>query len=214
MIKYKIYPTLLDSLYWYTKFPNKNYQELLDKINRVEKPMPEAAKKGVAFEALVNDVIDGVKLEVDGFNQYEKDGLKFGTKLVNKIAEDLNHCSKKQEFVTGRVETSVGIVELYGFIDFTFDNHIVDLKTTSKYTKEKYINNHQHICYPLIKDLNGGFVDGFSYYVTDFKDTYIETYEYNKELFNNILDKSIILFDKFVQENQNKITNTKIYGTN
>lgn len=214
MLKYKLYPTLLDSLYWYHKYPSKNYQELLDKINRVEKPMAEAAKKGVALESVVNRLLNKESLEVNKFNAYEQDGFMFGSKLVNEITHKLHRHTKQQEFVSGQIETSIGLVEIYGFIDYTFPSVLVDLKTTGKYFEGKFENNHQHICYPLIKDLQGKPIDSFSYYVTDFKTTYVETYEYDRNLFNTILDNSIVLFDKFVKENQHLITNNKIYGIN
>ena len=212
MIKYSLYPTLLDSLYWYNVMPDKNYQELLDKINRVEKPMPEAAQKGVAFESLVNKVIEGEQLEVNGFNQFEQDGFLFGRVLVDNLASKLQRKISSQEFVKGQIETSIGKVELYGFIDFSYDHLYVDLKTTGKYKNGKFKNNHQHLTYPLLGYLKDKKVRDFVYLVTDFQNIYTEVYNFNLTEFTDKLNESIVSFDRFVQENKDKITNTRIYG--
>ena len=218
MVKYKIYPTLLDSFYWCEKLKSEQKtQELIDKINRVKTTMPLAAKKGVVFESIVNDVLDGITPEIHtkSFNEsfYVKEDMTFYTDVVEKVVKQLGEPLKKQEFISGNVPTKYGLVNMYGFVDFTYLDKYVDLKTTGKYTIGKFINNHQHIAYPLIAKQNGINKPIFEYVVTDFDKCYSEIYDFDKNS-EDFLIHRVESFIEWLESEpiKSRITDHKIFG--
>lgn len=214
MSQYHIYPTLLDSFYWATRFNNEaKKKELIDKINKVPTPMPEAALKGVEFEGLINDLLDGKEYEINLYGQYSTKGFEFSKRVCDKVIEKLGQPVKKQEFVSAEIKTGKGDVKMYGFIDYSYLGKYVDLKTTGKYTVGKYQINHQHIAYPLIAEKNNIKIDNFEYVVTDFKDCYTETYNYNQEAKDYLIHKLECFIDWLEQpEIKLQITHPKIFG--
>jgi len=195
MINYSLYPTLLDTFYWYKI--KGNIDELLNKINRVKTPMAEAALKGVAFETAVNDALDGVKT-IDHY---------FDQDLINRVASKLQNHTKKQEFIQRVIPTGIGNVKLYGFVDYTYPDKYIDLKTTGKYSDGKFKNNNQHGCYSLISP----HINEFHYLVTDFSKLYIESYVPDKAIKDQTIF-NITEFCEWLEANRDKITDTKIFG--
>lgn len=211
-IKYALYPTLLDSFYWYKRGFNEK-EEIINKINRVKTDMPEAAKKGVAFEACVNNLIKTgtVNHPLMQGEFFEKDGFHFKGPVVLRIAKKLQNAKKLQEYIQANVQTPAGLIKVYGFIDFSYDDMYVDLKTTASYKRDKYAINNQHKCYPLLNQLNGGKVDKFNYLVTDFNDMYIEPYVFTKSLQDEFIF-NLVEFTEFLEANRDIITDTKIFA--
>lgn len=210
-----LYPTLLDSYYWYKKMGAgpERHQEMIDKLNKVPQPpdqFPEAAKKGVQFESLVNDIAKGgtVKAIEDC---YCTPDFVFTKSLVDKMAHRLKNAANQQKYVQGFIDTPIGKVKMYGFIDFQYPDKHIDLKTCGVYKSGKYAINNQHKTYPIIDQLNGAHKDSL-YYITDFRNTFIESYpwkpEYQDDLVANIMD----FHDNFLLPNKELITHPKIWG--
>lgn len=199
-VKYCIYPTLLDSFYWYKCFGGDKFRELIDKINRVKYPIGGPAKRGIDFEDSVNKRL---KNQVD----YKE----FKPELVEKIAYKLSNSVKQQEYIEGIIDSDYGKVKMYGIIDYSYPHLYVDLKTCGKYKKGKFENYSQHKAYPLLNQLNGGSVNSFTYLVTDFSDVYNETYDLNQKMIDKLLIDTCE-FIEFLEANRNLITDKKIFN--
>lgn len=175
--------------------------------------MPEAAKKGVAFEAVINKLlkmgIPNHPLIQDAL--FTQDGFTFQSEIVLKIAKKLQHAVKQQEYIEAIVQTPIGGIKVYGFIDYTYTDMFVDLKTTGSYKKDKYKINNQHKCYPLLAQINGRNVSKFNYLITDFSRMYIEPYEYNSGLTDEFIF-NLVEFTEFLEVNRGLITDKKIFG--
>ena len=237
---YCIYPTLLDAYTSYVRaddiydkyygwaespsvtleeFREKSFTDLIDRINR--KPFEnEAASKGTAFNALV-DVLaskknsDKIKYSIseDGkMYQVEYDGYDFFFP-----AEICRHYARKfadalhQSFVEGTLTTTYGNVRLYGYTDEITGFAVHDIKTTSKYQVGKYRHNWQHLVYLYCLRDMGVDVDTFIYEVTDFSSIYTELYHWHKDSFYTLRD-GVEDFIRFVNDNRDLITDTKIFG--
>lgn len=195
MIKYSIYPTLLDSFYWAKRLGK--WQELIDKVNRVKTDVdwPEPVLKGMRFEAVINDLLDKKSVTHE-----------FDENLVQKVFTKLQNYKAKQKYIQGNVKTPYGIVKCYGFVDYEYDDFYIDLKTGSKYTKNKYEINSQHKCYPLI-----GGKKSLTYMITDFSQIYYEPYVFTKELEDKFIFE-LTEFIEWLETNRGIITDTKIWG--
>lgn len=205
-IDFSIYPTLLDSFYWYKKIPTEEkLKELLDKINRVKTPMPIAALKGSQFEDCVNKTITQKSIISIAEN------FEFNPDLVSKIANKLSRATGQQKHIEAIAKTDVGNVKYYGFVDYTFPEMYVDLKTTSNYKIGKFKSNNQHKAYSLISQLNGKPIKQFNYVVTDFSRMFIETYDCNEKLHQELLNETYD-FVSFLEYHKELITDTKIFG--
>jgi hypothetical protein len=220
-IKYALFPTLIDAFYWYKRGFNTK-EEILNKINRIKSPMPEAAAKGVCFEDCVNNVIKtGVAqhplLKGSFFDKEYQDAnfpetkfnFTFKGDLILKIAHKLSACTKMQEYIQANVPTPVGLIKVYGFIDFSYPDKFIDLKTTGSYKNKKYKDYNQHKCYPLLAQLNGRSIKDFMYYVTDFSDTYQEPY---KPALKDEFIRDLVEFTEFLEIERNNITDKKIFA--
>lgn len=207
-----LYPTLLDSFYWYKKIPSPaKFQELIDKINRVKpSEFPIAAKKGIQFEDTVNKLLKGMNIQRrDGV--YVAQDFEFNSVIVDKIVHKLANHKKQQEYIQAIVPTEIGNVKLYGFVDYTYPDSDVDLKTTGSYSFGKFKINNQHKCYSLIRESNGTPIKDFKYLVTDFSHVFVETYPSSKQLHEEFLQE-VYGFNEFLQTNRELITDTKIFG--
>lgn len=195
-----MYPTLLDSFYWYKRLGGDKFSELIDKINKVKKPMPTAAKKGVDFEDCINNCLNG-----------QKDYKEFNPALIDKIVYKLQHSLKQQEYIEGVIETRYGDVKMYGFVDYSYVDKYIDLKTTSSFRPGKFAINYQHKAYPLINQLNGGKVSEFVYLVTDFTNIYTDQYVHNQRMVEQLIFDTTE-FIEFLEANRGLITDKKIFN--
>lgn len=259
---YRIYATLLDSYFNYLnsdviyeryygwsenppctqeEFAEKQFQELIDRINR--KPFDsEAADKGTALNEIIDCMVenrksDTVKVEkvyIDEFG-YETNDDGYGC-LLDKLKAIYNNreftfpislCRELTDYYKGgltqqRVEailpTAYGNVLVYGLIDYLMPTTVNDLKTTGSYTVGKFKDHHQHLVYPFALMQNGSDVRTFEYNIVEFNkggyvvDAYTETYVFNPERDIPILTNHCEEFIRFLEENRELITNTKIFG--
>ena len=95
-----------------------------------------------------------------------------------------------------------------------------DIKTTGSKKKGKFKDHHQHLVYPYALMKNGSDVRTFEYNIVEFiiggfvVETYIETYVFNPERDIPILANHREEYIRFLEENRELITDTKIISNN
>jgi hypothetical protein len=205
--KYRFYATLLDAYQRYLgSEQDEAFQEIIDKINR--KPFEsEAAAKGTAFNKLVDDYtiekFEGKEVRFDGF--------KFNPDILNNFKSYFKGAAS-QVFTSGTIETSKGLVEVYGYADKVLQDTCFDIKTTGKYEFPKYINGWQHKVYPYCFNQNDIFIDRFEYTVTDFNRIYKEQYFYRPEVDVPAIKGICESLIDFVEMHRELITDRKIFN--
>lgn len=123
-----------------------------------------------------------------------------------------------QQRVEAILPTAYGNVLVYGLIDELMPTTVHDIKTTGSYTVGKFKDHHQHLVYPYALMQNGSDVRTFEYNIVEFNkggyvvDTYTETYVFKPERDIPILTNHCEEFIRFLEENRDLITDTKIFG--
>ena len=253
--KYKIYATLLDSYFNYLnsdviyeryygwsenppcteeEFQQKQFQELIDRINR--KPFDsEVADKGTAFNEVIDCMIENRKSETVQVEKiysdigngeqkvialkavYNNRSFVFPISLCREFANYYKEALTQQR-VEAILPTAYGNVLVYGLIDELMPTSVHDIKTTGSYTVGKFKDHHQHLVYPYALMKNGSDVRTFEYNIVEFNkggyvvDTYTETYVFNPERDIPILTNHCEEFIRFLEENRELITDKKILG--
>lgn len=212
------------------EFHEKQFHELIDRINR--KPFDsEAADRGTAFNEIIDCMIENRKSSIMEISRvYHDDGTLYGIKAVYNNRTFTFHIDLCHEFANyykealtqQRVEailpTAYGNVLVYGLIDELMPTSVHDIKTTGSYTVGKFKDHHQHLVYPYALMKNGSDVRTFEYNIVEFNkggyvvDTYTETYVFNPERDIPILTNHCEEFIRFLEENRELITDTKIFG--
>ena len=214
------------------EFHEQQFQELIDRINR--KPFDsEAADRGTAFNEIIDCMIENRKSSIMEISKaYHDDGKLYGIKAVYNNRTFTFHIDLCREFANyfkgaltqQRVEailpTAYGSVLVYGLIDELMPTSVHDIKTTGSYTVGKFKDHHQHLVYPYALMKNGSDVLTFEYNIVEFNkggyvvDTYTETYVFNPERDIPILTNHCEEFIRFLEENRELITDTKIISNN
>lgn len=212
--KYAFYPTLLDSYFRYKRSEDElSFIQLFDKINKVEQELDEERLKGIAFEGLINELINANKtkqhdiLKLDN-EIYKVDDFEFEGHIVNKIADKLLRCSAIQSYKEKIIDTTKGKVRIYGVFDYEFPQMMADLKTTKSYSYGKYENNMQHKFTALATDLKE-----FNYIATDFEYMFTENHWLTDKVRKQGID-DIVEFIEFIEYFKKYITNRKLFGCN
>ena len=216
-------------------------QDLLDLINRVPREPIEAADRGTAFNEIVDlhnshlvtpreDVV--VQRLVDNFNVYgyraEINGFTFDyDKEICYHAFDYFNEAIPQYLCEGELSTRYGLVQLYGYADYIFQNKVVDLKTCGRYDFGKYQHNWQKELYPYCLVQSGDMQECnmFEFYVVQMKNPtkakpvitgniYREEYNYNHEEAKVRLRQITERFINWLEAHRSLITNEKIFGGN
>lgn len=130
-----------------------------------------------------------------------------------------------QYFTKGMIETSKGLVELYGYIDYLNENRVYDAKTTKSYTFGNYQKYWQRFAYPytLIESEMMNEVSSFEFTVFVLAgggprtplihgSQYKEVYTYDHEMAKRMLTQQCERFIEFLEANRHLITNRKIFG--
>ena len=204
---YRIYPTLLDGFSFYKRSENENAkQDMLDRINRVEREPTAPMLRGTAFNEIVDAVADG-KLAVTG--PVEVHDIECPAHIVTAYASRFQHAAR-QVYVEAPIETAYGPVLLYGYMDETVADTAFEIKTTQKYEAPKYLHHWQHPTY--LYCLKRGRVDvrRFIYMCTDFRGIYEEHYHYRDEDTDRLIGVCNELIE-FVEINRDLITNQRIF---
>jgi hypothetical protein len=208
MIKYKIYPTLLDAYQWYLDSESDDaLQDLLNKINRVPFTS-EAAAKGTAFNKAV-DELKGKEIPTEEY--YVQDGFEFRPEILKEFTSKFSG-AVHQVYTEAVLHTAKGDVLLYGFADEVMANKGYDIKTTSSYGFPKYTRNWQHITYPYCFNQSGVKMESFEYYITNFSSIYAEEYVYNPERDTKRLVTVCESFIDFLEVMRGHITDKKVFN--
>jgi hypothetical protein len=208
MIKYKIYPTLLDAYQWYLESESDEaLKDLLNKINRVPFTS-EAAAKGTAFNNAV-DLLKGKEIPSDEY--YTQDGFEFRTDILKEFVSKFSP-AVHQVYTEAILPTSKGDVLLYGFCDEVMAYKGHDIKTTGSYDFPKYTRNMQHLVYPYCFNQSGVKMDSFEYNITNFSSIYAEEYVYNAERDTQRLVNICERFIEFLELVRDDITDKKIFN--
>lgn len=208
-------------------------QSLLDTINRVPFDS-EAADKGTVFNEIVDSFIHNKrsdKIQMKGNIKedtitatYHGRTFVFSYRFCCNVAEYF-YGSSSQVFVKSPLETSYGLVELYGYIDELNRNMVYDIKTTGRYEFGKYREGWQRHVYPycLIEMGVVTNIDAFEYTAYLLKGgtgknpvitgiPYPELYKYTHEESRTLLRTHSERFIEFLEENRHLITDKKIFG--
>ncbi len=210
--KYQLPPTLLDSYFRYKASEDEqSFIDLFNKINKVPQEPDEARLRGMAFEKLINDIINANKTKQHDLFKcdegiYKCDGFEFKGHVVNKISDKLVRCSAIQSYKEKIIDTPRGKVKIYGVFDYEFPQMFVDLKTTGSYRFGKYENNMQHKFISLITKAKE-----FNYIATDFEYTFIENYWLTDKVRRQAIS-DIVEFIDFINYFKKHIINTKLFG--
>ena len=239
MVRFNIYPSILDAFQGYLdssevyqkyygmseepvmseeEFSDKQYEELINRINRVPFES-EAADKGTAF----NEVIDCIllnkksdKMDISSNKEtgqitviYKTNTFVFPIALCIEIAQYYNGAIP-QVFVSSDLQTKYGTVNLYGYIDYLLPFTACDLKTTSKYEVGKYRKSWQRFVYLYCLNKSGNKINEFEFNATDFKATFTELYTYNDAEYEKALTDICERFIEFMFINEELITDKKI----
>lgn len=205
MIKYNIYPSLLDAYADYLdsdsiydeyygfsenpelsqeEFSEKSFKSLIDRINRVPFES-EAANKGVAFNEVVDCIIENrtsTKMLLSSDENYIRACFKENTFMFPR-AQTIEFAKRFsngicQVYTDGVLNTSYGDVLLYGYIDELLPTSCHDIKTTSKYKANKFRKKWQKVVYPFCLKEQGNYIKDFEYNVVVFnKDGSFDTYD-------------------------------------
>ena len=254
--EYRFYATLLDAFtdylnsdniyerYWGwsdnppltpEEFRQKQFEELIDRINRVPFDS-EAADRGTAFNEVVDCLIEHRKsdtVQVERvysnpvYNEatgevsdavlialratYNNRTFTFPISICREFT-DYYKGALTQQRVSALLPTCFGPVEVYGVIDELLPLSVHDIKTTSSYYVGKYRDHWQHVVYPYCLMQSGSDVRLFEYNVTDFKQTYTESYTFVPERDIPRLTEHCEDFIHFLNDNRNLITDKKIFG--
>lgn len=212
-INYAIYPSLLDAYLRFKRHDDdETFDNLFDKINKVKTEQTEQQVRGVEFEGLVNDKIDGkLMTPADDLRYYSSMNFQFKADLIDSIAGKLKNAISRQEYIECILPSHVGNIKLYGIIDFRFPRMITDLKGTENYKCNKYQDNCQHPVYTLIEKVNFRSIDAFKYVVSDYEKRYQETYIPTENMHQKLMI-TIYEFINFIEYFKSNITDQKIFG--
>ncbi len=248
-LEYKFYATLLDGFqsyinsdiiydrYWgfsenpphtMEEFRQKQFQSLIDRINRVSFDS-EVADRGTAFNEVIDCMVlhknsEKVKvLKVRGENgaviglnaTYNGRTFYFPLTLCREVA-DYYKGALPQQYIQAILPTMFGDVLLYGYIDYVMPFCTHDLKTTGQYAVGNYKDHWQHIVYPYALMENGCNVPDFEYNVVELGkktySTYTESYSFVPERDIPRLTEHCEDFIRFLKANRELITDKKIFN--
>lgn len=187
----------------------KRYAELTNKEEvKPEDSMMEYAKIGVSF---IYAALDGFEFFFD--KQFCLDAAEY---FKGSIA---------QYYTKGMLETSMGVVELHGYIDYLRQDKVFDCKTTKRYTFGDFQKKWQRYTYPFTL-IESGMMNEvncfeFTIYVLSGGSSrspiitgkqYKEVYTYDHEQARKMLTQICERVAEFMEQNKNLITNEKVFG--
>ncbi|MFC0185447.1 hypothetical protein [Pseudarcicella hirudinis] len=194
---YRVYPTLLNSFSLYQNETRDaqgeiivDLQEMLDRINRVKKPVTEAQQKGINFEKAVTT----------GENEEF-----FDEGIIEQTRALLPTRYKTQFYVEARYKD----VLLYGMVDIVGGNQAFDLKSTRYYEPDRFLNNHQNL---YLLGLQKWGIKTLEYIITDFDAVYQEKYSLDSYNFAPLY-REIDEFVNFLNSHRKSIRDKKIFDT-
>jgi hypothetical protein len=146
-----ITPSLYNSWKFWIDGEGEGKAEILDTLNKVDKPKSEAMLNGIAFENEVLNVCNGGKSDDPCVNEIA--GIVKGGLWQQKISRELD----------GDL--------VYGVADVIKRNTIYDIKRVNSYEVGKYEYSIQHLIY-----LYSMQIPNFAYLISDGNNVYEEAY--------------------------------------
>lgn len=166
-----ITPTLLNNFRFYKNYEGENVsdkrQEFLNMLAKLKVKPNEAQQTGIDFEKAVYDLLHGDFITP--------------TSAIIEVA-DMVRGGLWQE----RVKRKLGNYLLYGKIDVVLRDTACDIKRVMKassYETGKYSDSMQHRIYMYCSKLHK-----FEYIVSDGQSVWTESYRYNIEMENDIIN--------------------------
>lgn len=214
------------------EFEQKQFQSLIDRINRVPFDS-EAADFGTAFNEIVDCIIlkkKSSRMEVESIKQENTIVTFKATYNEREFIFPAALCFEFSNYYKGAVPqvrteavlaTKYGDVLLYGDIDELMPTSVHDIKTTKSYTAGDFKDHWQHIVYPYCLNQNGNSVTDFEYNIATINrlksgivnyETYTEYYSFNPETDIPRLTKHVEGLIEFIEANKNLITDKKIFN--
>ena len=214
------------------EFEQKQFQSLIDRINRVPFDS-EPADQGTAFNEIIDCIIlkkKSKRMEVESIKQenviiafkatYNEREFIFPAELCFEFANYYNG-SVPQVRTEAVLPTKYGNVLLYGDMDEVMPTAIHDIKTTKNYTVGDFRDHWQHIVYPYCLNQNGNSVFDFEYNIAVINrlksgfvnySTHTEYYAFNPETDTQRLTKHVEGLIEFLEVNKHLITDKKIFN--
>ncbi len=188
------------------------------KKGRIEADEPEEFKLQDSLTDFAKIGTSFIYAALDGFEFF------FDTTFCCEAAKYFAN-SIAQYYTKANIETSKGVVELHGYIDYLRENVVMDCKTTKQYQWGNYQKKWQRYTYPytLIESGMMNDVNQFEFTIYVLKGgtsrtplitgtQYKEVYTYDHEQAGMMLRQQCERLIDFLEENKDLITNTRVYG--
>ena len=223
----------------FEEYERKQFQELIDKINRVPFES-EAADKGSCLNEIVDCIVMGKNSTREDISlstmhgNYPSKPCILAQKGGRSFFFDIPFCKEVAEYFSGSlcqmyveapIETKYGTVLLYGYPDYVRMDMVYDLKTTSKYEFGKYQKYWQQHVYPWALTESGKCegIKAFEFSAFALKggsersplivgDFYPEVYPYDHGRSERLLRGVCEQFYEFLNNNIALIKDEKILG--
>lgn len=212
---------------------------LINSINRVPF-VSEPASKGTAFNEIIDCLIEHRKSSREDCKIrsaiYPKDDTQtsciiaeindfsfiFDTQFCKDFAAQLVG-SLPQFKCAHTMQTALGSVELYGYVDEILPRRVIDIKTTGRYSWGKFERHWQRHLYPWALTESGMAkdIDEFEYRVAVFPSyaalpligtVYSEVYSYDHAMSAALLKSHVEHFLQWLESRRELITDRRIFG--
>lgn len=206
--------------------------KLIDQINRCPKVPIEAADKGTVVNELVDMLVNMRRCEIEGMEvcstafgdcvrvQYNGFEWVFSKWWIYDLAKRYPN-ALSQYRCQADLQTDLGLVTLYGYIDEWCGDKIYDIKTTRQYQFGKFEDKWQRHVYPYCVVASGQIdaISEFEFSVVVLSKTpvtdgtfYREVYTYNHEDSTQRLIGVCESFITWLESRRELITDKRIFG--
>ncbi len=213
-------------------------EDVVIKTIRNGEDLYDARIKKLSYEAdvLGKDVVPETLPKQESIDQFAKIGVPFIYASVDgfEFFFDKSLCLQASEYFKNSIcqyytkanlETSKGVVELHGYIDYLRQDKLYDAKTTKQYAFGNYQKKWQRFTYPFAMIESGMMNDVTSFEFTIYVlkggssrtplitgTQYKEVYTYDHEQARTMLTQQCERLIEFLEENRSSITNMKVFG--
>lgn len=208
VIRYKLYPSLMDSFAWMLRSEDENaVTEFVNRVNRVGFEPSDALLRGSQIDQMMIDLAEGKGVAAsDGMVRIHDQDVSL--EVIRQLHVRLLG-SVRQVAVQSVIPTRFGDVLAYGRADNVLRDECIDLKSTGRYEFPKYLHSFQRPVY--LEGLRQQGIDRFTFLVTDFRDVYEEPYHRTEEDRDRLIDHCERLIE-FLEANRHRITDRKIFA--
>lgn len=214
-------------------------QGIVIKTIRKGKDLFDVRQKKLEMDAEKSDGVIPIIPEYDLPNSetlFAKIGVPFIYAAIDgfEFFFDLQFCLEAAEYFKGsiaqyytkaNIETSKGLVEIHGYIDYLRQMKLFDAKTTKRYNWGDFQKKWQRYAYPFTLIESGMMTEVNSFEFTIYVLTggssrsplitgkqYKEVYTYDHEQARRMLTQQCERVIEFLEDNRSLITNEKVFG--